>query len=83
MIGEKLTCDEEYNNALEQKRKLRDEQFNVKMDIVFNKNNKNKLDLLKEKEQILKQELSKNSRKIVMYEIENNIEKDKKEGKKK
>jgi len=78
----KITTPEEYEQCLEEKKKLRDEQYNIKMQIILSKNDLEMVKSLENKEKILKFEYAKLLLKIKEYEQENNIE-EKKEGKKK
>lgn len=79
---EKITTQEEYQQSLIDKKKYRDELFNLKVEMFMNKNDTEKVKLLEDKHKLIKSKYAKLAFKIKEYEIENNIEV-KKEGKKK
>ena len=70
MIGEKLTCDEEYEMALINKKQLRNELLEVKMQIALNSLNSHELAFLKEKEKILISKKQQLTKLICEFEIE-------------
>ena len=69
----KLTCNDEYEKALDEKSNLKQKLFNIKLEIEYNKKNIDKYNLLKEKEKIIKNQIAKLSYSIVEYESNNDI----------
>jgi len=75
---DKITTNEEYLKCLEEKKILRDQLFNLKIELFMNKNNLEKVKLLEEKQKVL---ITKNKKIIYkIKEYEQNLE-IKKEGK--
>ena len=78
----KITTYEEYQNSLKDKREIRDDLYNLKIEMFMSKKDSERTILLEQKHKIIKSKYAKLALKIKQYEIDNNIEV-KKEGKKK
>ena len=76
----KITTNEEYQNSMKDKKEIRDEIFNLKIELFMNQNSNKKLKLLEEKQKVLKSKNAKLAYKIKEYE---KILEEKKEGIKK
>lgn len=81
-MEEKITTLEEYNQKIKERKTIRDEMFNLKLDLFYNKDDLEKIKLLEKNYKILKVKYTKIVFLLKQYEIENNIEV-MKEGKKK
>jgi len=81
-MEEKITTLEEYNQKIKERKTIRDEMFNLRLDLFYNKDDLEKIKLLEKNYKILKVKYTKIAFLLKQYEIENNIEV-MKEGKKK